>query len=1114
MAQKLILNDDVLEKAIKILENRSFIENKDSKQILMNGLCQIDHFKTLMRDPSLCFYLYPYLEDFVQQVTYRPIQKGKILFHEGDNVSNLYFVMRGSFVEFQLKSEGDLEQEIYWEQQAGQYKQQLTQIQKDQLELQEKKKIQQLEMQKIQASQQKQGYYGNDSARGETTTTITGQTSTQNQIGQNQKSQKTLAIIQDDKTQQTKRSQRMKEQPRKSGSLEEIYFTDDYKQKQSKLQSMSNMYSEATRFYQGTEFEQLLKIENKYQERYFKNNKCLFKKTHTYSAGMSFGELHNFDTLPEGNLNSNRKTSSKSTVVCSENSFLLQIPCKAYQRIFSKLTEKINFVFHVLANCFPAVKKVILNEFAFQFNEQSLEFNQHLFSDGEPCNYVYIMKGGEIDYRKQITIRGELVEKRIGMVNQGEIFGHEDIFQLSRQYSVYSCVNNSIVYRIKKESLLISQFIQPLKSYVKQRQEYLNKRVQDIIQRNTDLIEQQEEQEKLKNQKQQQNFSIYSLDKTANSTHQFHTNSLRQFESKSNTKQGHQTNNHIHSLSHIPINGNAQSQRNIQSNQAENNAGFFQSAKNLNLGENDYHLTFKSLTKLEILQSQSNVKTEDQSKNENSPQKENQKNQQNKKIKNAQIQTTRAQPESVYSRIIRPDSAFKEELDQMKREQAAQLSQFNSSDIMSSGHLHDQTSSSKFLSMNKIYRSNQQHSQTEFKINKMPKDMFSLQIAINSDEKLKKKILIRTIKQEEEDQRQSQSNLRSGSSSPVKKNPTSDQQQIFIQKIPRGTTSSLMRYKEQAKDYFIKDDKPKQLDFFMEFQNYRQEIKAKELYDKINKKEVKEDPYSHIDFNVVQNAVSTPQSQISNQSTSQQSNNNKFMSNSLFPNTTKSSNQIDKPKSSQFLNSLKANQSINLISKQKNLMNNNFFTNEEADISPSDNEYAPQILNMYNSQSINSQSQSNINQYNKNYSESQRSQSREIMRRSQSNTQQSHRKIHFSNQNSINQYQKNTKISNFGANFNDFQETKKQQFESAPIQIRSNFDGQQNGISQNNQEIKPEKAQNKLFSTVYVQNQLAENDIRNSFQNSLSFGGLRNSNNLRIGQKLNSIGTRDKIFKK
>ncbi|EAS04843.1 cyclic nucleotide-binding domain protein (macronuclear) [Tetrahymena thermophila SB210] len=1113
MAQKFIINDDVLEKAIKILENRSFIENKDSKQTLMNGLCQIDHFKTLMRDPSLCFYLYPYLEDFVQQVTYRPIPKGKILFHEGDNVNNLYFVMRGSFVEFQIKSEGDLEQEMYWEQQAGQYKQQLTQIQKNQLEVQEKKKMQLQEIQKIQASYQKQGQYGNDSARGETTTTI-GQTATLNQIGQNQKSLKTLTVIQDDKTQQSKRSYRTKEQPRKSGSLEEIYFTDEFKQKQSKLQSMSSMYSEATRFYQGIEYEQLLKIENKYQERYFKNNKCLFKKTHTYSAGMSFGELHNFDTLPDGNLNSYRKTSSKSTVVCSENSFLLQISCKAYQRIFSKLTEKINFVFHVLANCFPSVKKVILNEFAFQFNEQTLEYNQHLFSEGEPCNYVYIMQGGEIDYRKQITIRGELVEKRIGMVNQGEIFGHEDIFQLSRQYSVYSCVNNSVVYRIKKEFLLISQFIQPLKSYVKQRQEYLSKRVQDIIQRNTDLIEQQEEQDKQKNQKQQQNFSIYSLDKTANSTHQIHSNSLRQLESKSHSKLNHQTNNHIHSLSHIPVNANLKSQKHTQNNQTENSAGLFQSAKNINLGENDYHLTFKSLTKLEILQSQSNTKTEDQSKNENTSQKENQQNQQNKKIKNAQLQTTRAQPESVYSRIIRPDSAFKEELDQMKKEQAAQLSQFNSSDIMSSGHLHDYTSSSKFLSLNKMYRGNQQQSQSEFKINKMPKDMFSLQIAINSDEKLKKKILIRTLKQEEENQYQSQNKLRSGSNSPVKKDLNSNEQQTFIQKIPRGTTSSLMRYKEQAKDYFVKDDKPKQLDFFMEFQNYRQEIKAKEIYDKLNKKEAKEDPFSHIDFNVVQNSVSTPQSQISNQSTSQQSNTNKLISNNLLPNTTKSINQTDKPKSSQFLNSLKANQSINLISKQKNFMNNNFFTSEEADYSPENRESIPPILNMYNSQSISSQSQSNLNQYNKNFSESQRSQSKDNMRRSQSNTQQSHRKIHFSNQNSINSYQKNTKISNFGAKFNDFKETKIQQFESAPIQVRSNFESQQNGISQNNQEIRPDKTQNKLFSAVYVQNQQAENDIRNNFQNSLSFVGLRNSNNLRLGQKLNQINARDKILKK
>lgn len=114
MGEKLILNDDILEKAIKMFENRSFIDNKDSKQLLMNGLCQLDHFKTLMRDPSLCQHLYPFLEEFAQQVTYKPISKGKILFHEGDSVNSLYFVLRGSFVEFQAKSENDIEQEMYW----------------------------------------------------------------------------------------------------------------------------------------------------------------------------------------------------------------------------------------------------------------------------------------------------------------------------------------------------------------------------------------------------------------------------------------------------------------------------------------------------------------------------------------------------------------------------------------------------------------------------------------------------------------------------------------------------------------------------------------------------------------------------------------------------------------------------------------------------------------------------------------------------------------------------------------------------------------------------------------------------------------------------------------
>lgn len=43
------------------------------------------------------------------------------------------------------------------------------------------------------------------------------------------------------------------------------------------------------------------------------------------------------------------------------------------------------------------------------------------------------------------------------------------------------------------------------------------------------------------------------------------------------------------------------------------------------------------------------------------------------------VMTARAQPESVYSRTVRPDSAFKEELQQIKRDQAMHLIRFKES---------------------------------------------------------------------------------------------------------------------------------------------------------------------------------------------------------------------------------------------------------------------------------------------------------------------------------------------------------------------------------------------------------------------------------------------------
>lgn len=51
MVERFNMHSDQFESAIQIIESRSFLNKNDSKIALISSLCQMDYFKSLMRDP-------------------------------------------------------------------------------------------------------------------------------------------------------------------------------------------------------------------------------------------------------------------------------------------------------------------------------------------------------------------------------------------------------------------------------------------------------------------------------------------------------------------------------------------------------------------------------------------------------------------------------------------------------------------------------------------------------------------------------------------------------------------------------------------------------------------------------------------------------------------------------------------------------------------------------------------------------------------------------------------------------------------------------------------------------------------------------------------------------
>lgn len=73
---------------------------------------------------------------------------------------------------------------------------------------------------------------------------------------------------------------------KKQATLEEVFFTEEFKKKSSKLKQANEMANENVKFYSGSIEEDLLKLDNKHQERYFRDHRCIYKKSKSILPGM------------------------------------------------------------------------------------------------------------------------------------------------------------------------------------------------------------------------------------------------------------------------------------------------------------------------------------------------------------------------------------------------------------------------------------------------------------------------------------------------------------------------------------------------------------------------------------------------------------------------------------------------------------------------------------------------------------------------------------------------------------------------------------------------------------------------------------------------------------
>lgn len=209
----------------------------------------------------------------------------------------------------------------------------------------------------------------------------------------------------------------------------------------------------------GDKFYILIKGEVSVQVTVKEDTKTVTKEVLTYKDGASFGELALTDKKP-------RAASILTKVDCH----FAVLDKFNYNRILSSLissqrTEFIDFLKH--QSYFKHLTKVSLLKLSYCFEEKQMKKGELLFNEGDPIEFIFCIREGEVKLSKKVKIemigdtkpitKGTLILKKhcwkkvdVGILEKGELLGVNDI---EKKVFNSTCVVNSKTAKILQVSL-------------------------------------------------------------------------------------------------------------------------------------------------------------------------------------------------------------------------------------------------------------------------------------------------------------------------------------------------------------------------------------------------------------------------------------------------------------------------------------------------------------------------------------------------------------------------------------------------------------------------------------------------------------------------------------
>ncbi|EAR86490.2 cyclic nucleotide-binding domain protein (macronuclear) [Tetrahymena thermophila SB210] len=244
------------------------------------------------------------------------------------------------------------------------------------------------------------------------------------------------------------------------------------------------------------ELDQMIREIDTQREYFLLSNICSIKRVRFLEAGEIAGENCANSGLKYDGL----------CVVSSEKCIALSLSTEEYNHIFTTNKDCFYFIKEALQQIFGFSNQRLINRLAYQFEVINYQYNQVIYNEGDIADCVYVIKSGEVEIVKTLSL-AQLQQQDIlsgsNQINQDLIQNKDKNVEISTSYQVQGSTNQAVLKHV--QNCEISKYKRKLKPKVMETQIVLKNQgllgLEDYVQEACEMQPEKDIEESIKPKK-------------------------------------------------------------------------------------------------------------------------------------------------------------------------------------------------------------------------------------------------------------------------------------------------------------------------------------------------------------------------------------------------------------------------------------------------------------------------------------------------------------------------------------------------------------------------------------------------------------------------------------